>query len=288
MPDEPRPQCGACGSRGVSGDVFCRTCGNPFATTEPPSRAAGPPTEAGTRAKPTPQEPPTAAAQDRDVPAFAAPAPAPLLDRVASFTRSQRTPLLAGLAMIVLCGGVTLALVLGGDDRSEGQSAARPHTQHTPEQSSALSASDEGEPTSAAEAGDDAQDHPAPPVRRRTPAPVRTIRSHFYQLGVGGYDKAFALMSARYRQENPGWVAQRSAADPTIRKLSVGKPVYMSGGAKAHVVFFARDRHRVGGSDTRCRRFEGTVVLIKRGGAWRYDPPARQLNRSDQPRAACS
>lgn len=195
--------------------------------------------------------------------------------------------LVATAALIVLFGGLTLALVLHGDDRLESQRATQPQPEG-PEQSLAPPAPD---PSAVAPAEDPArtvEDEPSSPVRRPVPAPVRTIRSHFHQLSVGGYQQAFDLLTDRYRQANPGWVALRSAADPTIHKLSVGSPIYMSGGAKVPVVFFARDLNRVRGSDTKCRRFEGTVVVFKRDDVWRYDPWVKPLKGTEQPSAACS
>lgn len=205
-----------------------------------------------------------------------------LSERLRALKLTRRATVFAGLVLVALVGAVALSLTLGDDDPSTNRRGEQAQAQQLLVQPDP-SISEPSESTST----DAALDSP-PPAAPRDPAPVRTIRSHLYQLGHSGYAAAFALMSARYRQANPRWVALRSAADPTIRTVSVGSPVYTTGGARVHVVFFARDVHPVRGSDTKCRRFEGRVALIKRGDAWRYDPLARPLTSTERPRAACN
>ena len=85
-------------------------------------------------------------------------------------------------------------------------------------------------------------------------------------------------MAASYQAQNPGWVQERTAADPGIVVISVGTPQPGSGTAQVPVDFFARDTNPTSGSDTKCREFQGTAELVEQNGAWRYDPSGNQLN----------
>ena len=83
--------CGACGVPVVSGDVFCRACGQTIAPVKPSPGAAPPPE-------------PALATRAQGLPAYERLASPPLLERLTSFKPARRGMLVAGLALIVLCG----------------------------------------------------------------------------------------------------------------------------------------------------------------------------------------
>jgi hypothetical protein len=108
--------------------------------------------------------------------------------------------------------------------------------------------------------------------------PARTIKEHLEKLGDGDDAGAFALMSERYRSTNPNWTANRETADPEVHIVGVGKARFNQGSARVYVKFYARDRVATPGSDTRCRLFQGTVLLVAHGGIWRYEPSGNSLS----------
>ncbi|HEX4437205.1 MAG TPA: hypothetical protein VH061_10465 [Solirubrobacteraceae bacterium] len=108
--------------------------------------------------------------------------------------------------------------------------------------------------------------------------PARTIKEHLEKLGNGDDAGAFALMSERYRSTNPNWTANRETADPEVHIVGVGKARFNRGSARVYVKFYARDRVATPGSDTRCRLFQGTVLLVAHDGIWRYEPSGNSLS----------
>jgi hypothetical protein len=105
------------------------------------------------------------------------------------------------------------------------------------------------------------------------------------RLGNGDYEGAFALMTPRYRSQNPNWASLRATADPGINVIDVS-PEHAGGGvALVSVDFFARDRVPTPGSDTMCREFSGTLTVLKVGGHWRYDPEHQPLDKRNVPRS---
>ena len=118
---------------------------------------------------------------------------------------------------------------------------------------------------------------PAPAPSPSPPGPANVFREHLQDLGSGQYARAFRLMTAAYRSQNPSWPTDRSAADPGTHIITIGSPRYSSGGADVPVEFYARDRHPTPGSDTQCREFQGTVHLVRQHGSWRYDPTGNSL-----------
>ncbi|HUB05685.1 MAG TPA: zinc ribbon domain-containing protein [Myxococcales bacterium] len=119
---------------------------------------------------------------------------------------------------------------------------------------------------------------PATPTPPPLPAASRTIKQHLQDLNDGQYAGAFALMSESYRSSNPGWIANRQTADPSIQIVGVGQPHYTHGGARVYVKFYARDSVATHGSDTRCRIFKGVVYMVDHGGIWRYEPARNALS----------
>ena len=115
------------------------------------------------------------------------------------------------------------------------------------------------------------------------PAPTRALREHLERLDAGNYSGAFALMSAAYRSENPGWVSNREAADPMIDIVKVDAPHYTGPNAYVYAIFYARDRNPTEGSDTQCRRFEGVTQLVLESGGWRYNPKGSDLSTIVEP-----
>jgi hypothetical protein len=107
--------------------------------------------------------------------------------------------------------------------------------------------------------------------------PATVIREHFTRLNDGDYAGAFALMSPHYRAEYPRWPANRATGDPTIDVTDVGSPDISGDEARVPMTFYARDRHEAKHSDTKCRRFDGTVHLRLIHGHWRYDPDKNDL-----------
>ena len=107
--------------------------------------------------------------------------------------------------------------------------------------------------------------------------PAGTLQSHLEDLGSGQYQAAFDLTSSNYQSQNESWVQSRSAADPGVNVISIGRARYESGGAQIAVDFYARDRHPTTGSDTQCREFRGTASLVRQDGEWRYDPAGNSL-----------
>lgn len=137
-----------------------------------------------------------------------------------------------------------------------------------------------GTGTSNAQNAVSATPHPHPPAQS---GPSFTIRRHLEDLDHGDYHGAFSLMSAAYRDQNPDWEVARSTATPMIDILDIGTPSYGHGKARVYVKFYARDRNPSEGSDTRCRRFEGIVRLVKEHGAWRYEPKGNSLSAVVEP-----
>jgi hypothetical protein len=107
--------------------------------------------------------------------------------------------------------------------------------------------------------------------------PDATLRLHLEDLGSGQYQAAFRLMSASYQAQNPSWVRDRSAAEPAINVISIGAPPRGSGAAQVPADFYARDRTAASGSDTLCRHFHGTALMVSEGGAWSYNPNGSHL-----------
>ena len=115
------------------------------------------------------------------------------------------------------------------------------------------------------------------------PAASRTIRLHLERLGEGDYEGAFELMAEAYRSANPGWVENRTDANPEINIIGVGPPHYGHESAQVYVRFYARDRNPTPGSDTQCRLFSGFVHMIEHGGIWRYEPTDGGLSATAEP-----
>jgi hypothetical protein len=109
--------------------------------------------------------------------------------------------------------------------------------------------------------------------------PVDTLRRHLQDLGSGRYQAAFDLTSDQYQSQNPSWVSDRAAADPSIDVISLSS----AGGAQVSVDFYARDRNPTSGSDTQCREFQGTANMTKTGTGWRYDPSGSSLSATVVP-----
>jgi Double-GTPase 2 len=110
--------------------------------------------------------------------------------------------------------------------------------------------------------------------------PSSVIKQHLQALGHGGYNTAFQLMSPAYRAANPSWPSQRSTASPGINVVNVGSSQISGSQADVPITFYARDSVATPGSDTQCRRFDGTVHMIKVNGHWRYEPGGNNLNRT--------
>jgi hypothetical protein len=102
--------------------------------------------------------------------------------------------------------------------------------------------------------------------------PTSTMRRHLEDLNNGDYSGAFSLMSSSYRAENPNWERTRGSADPMVNIVDVGSASYAGSRAHVFVNFYARDRDPSEGSDTQCRRFQGTAEFVSEDGAWRYEP----------------
>ena len=111
--------------------------------------------------------------------------------------------------------------------------------------------------------------------------PADILQEHLSDLGSGQYQAAFELTSSAYQAQNPGWVQDRSTADPSVNIISIGAPQYGSGTAQVPVDFYARDANPTPGSDTKCREFRH-----RRAGAGkrlrRYDPASNQLTATVQ------
>lgn len=115
-------------------------------------------------------------------------------------------------------------------------------------------------------------------------APSKVLRRHFQRLNRGEYDDAFALFSSRYQAMAPKWAENRGPAQPYINVIEVGPTKFAGGGvAYVYVKFYARDRVRVPGSDTVCRRFEGSARMRQDGGSWRYDAGGNQIEDVELP-----
>jgi hypothetical protein len=114
--------------------------------------------------------------------------------------------------------------------------------------------------------------------------PASTMRSHLEDLDDGDFNGAFSLMSSSYRAENPNWERTRSAADPMINIVDVGSASYAGSTAHVFVNFYARDQNPSEGSDTQCRRFQGTAEFVPEDGAWRYEPKGDSFTAIVEPR----
>lgn len=279
--------CHVCGNVGYEGDAFCRVCGHRRAEPSPPQTAT-PARPAAETTLPTPAPPEVEEPASEDRRAAGSGSASSIWSQIRSISRRSKL-LLATLGLLGLAGGVAALLLSGQHDRHATNDVA---SDTTPSPSGAQPPAEGGETTPGGTAGtittgttplSSAASHP----RRRLPAPLRTIRLHLHYLAVGQYKRAFALMSARYRRANPGWVATRSAANPRIHILRVSRPRYTASGATVRITFVARDRNAVQGSSTDCRIFGGTVVLLKRGRAWRYDPNPDLLKGVIAPPAKC-
>ena len=119
------------------------------------------------------------------------------------------------------------------------------------------------------------------PVRRARPsAPARAAARHFQRLSRGDVAGAFALFTPAWRRRHSGWVASRAAAQPRIRIAKLGPTRIAGDRAAVRIRFYARDTVPVANSDTKCRRFSGTVHMRRVAGRWRYAPGndlARQI-----------
>ena len=113
--------------------------------------------------------------------------------------------------------------------------------------------------------------------------PASTMRRHLDDLGDGDYNGAFSLMSSSYRAENPNWERTRGSANPMINIVDVGSASYAGSTAQVFVNFYARDRNPSEGSDTQCRRFQGTAEFVSEDGAWRYEPKGDSFSAIVEP-----
>ena len=99
------------------------------------------------------------------------------------------------------------------------------------------------------------------------------MRSHFEHLDDGEYQAAFDLFAPSYQAKaGSGWVSQRSAAHPRV-SIAFIEPSSNNGSfATFSAKIYLRDTVNVDGSDTQCRRFQGTLAARKLNGRWYYSP----------------
>ncbi|MDX6720569.1 MAG: hypothetical protein QOJ63_2823 [Solirubrobacteraceae bacterium] len=186
-------------------------------------------------------------------------------------------PIVANFALGLLAFGALavasapLLNALDGSDLNGGDTAFA---------TAASSEEDDAEP-----ADDSSTTSPPPPPPAGSPAadavdnpnsPSRVLRRHFQQLSSGDVDRAFALMSSRFRNANPGWPSERRAAQPYLNVLELGPSNVQTPYAYVHIKFYGRDSNNTSVSDTVCRSFEGDARMYKQDGAWRYDPAKGQ------------
>ena len=99
------------------------------------------------------------------------------------------------------------------------------------------------------------------------------MRSHFEHLRDGEYDAAFNLFTPSYQSKaSSSWISQRSAADPGVNIAFIDPSSNNGSFATFSAKIYLRDTVNVSGSDTQCRRFEGTLAARKLNGRWYYSP----------------
>jgi hypothetical protein len=110
------------------------------------------------------------------------------------------------------------------------------------------------------------------------------IRAHFTYIANGDFEQAFNLFTPSYQAKARGWVAARSAAQPAVSIAYVGTARISGPSAYVPTKIYLRDTVKVARSDTQCRRFEGTLPLVKVNGSWRYAPTGDDWHGTILPR----
>jgi hypothetical protein len=126
------------------------------------------------------------------------------------------------------------------------------------------------------------------PPKPKLNAPSRALKAHYHRLASRDYSGAFHLMSANKQAHNSGWIADRSAADPNVKVVKIGRANISGDTAFVPITFYARDRYSVPPSDTKCRHFNGDVEMVREGSKWRLsDSTGLTINVVDPSNPAC-
>jgi DNA-binding helix-hairpin-helix protein with protein kinase domain len=193
----------------------------------------------------------------------------------------------SGAALLLLAVVLAIAGSSGVQDQTApvgGAPSASVPAPATPDADSQAAVADEKvateEVAAEEESEPDISPRPAQHTReRRRPGPAMAVKRHFEYLAAGQPQRAFRLMSPRYRRAHPRWPAIRGRAQARFGPIRARVAAVNGREALVFVRFRARDTVRVRGSDTHCRRFTGRVHVIRVGNRWRYDPiPSHGLN----------
>lgn len=109
-------------------------------------------------------------------------------------------------------------------------------------------------------------------AKPRLNSPTGVIRAHWSAIDDGRYEHAFALFSSEYRARTSEglWVAGHRADAPRVR---IGLVRYRKALPDGQAWVFADVYTRDTGSrkdSSRCKRWAGTVRVVKQQGRWRY------------------
>ncbi len=100
--------------------------------------------------------------------------------------------------------------------------------------------------------------------------PVAALRTYWSDVDRGDYAQATNMESASERQTDPESNMQAEA--PTINVVSAGQASADSGQADVPISFWARDTKTTSFSDTQCRHYTMTAVMVEKSdGSWSYD-----------------
>lgn len=104
--------------------------------------------------------------------------------------------------------------------------------------------------------------------------PEAAFRHYWDLVNNGDYHDAFLMETGDEHNAEPSFESDKQAARPKIAIASVGPTSFSSHGeADVTVDFYSQDQNPAPGSDTLCREFTGTAVMVKSGGAWLYGRP---------------
>jgi hypothetical protein len=96
------------------------------------------------------------------------------------------------------------------------------------------------------------------------------LRNYWHDIAAGNYSQAVAMETASERETDPETNMQAEA--PIINIVSIGQPSADSGTADVAINFWAQDTKPTSFSDTQCRHFTMTAIMIQNGdGSWSYN-----------------
>lgn len=199
----------------------------------------------------------------------------------------RRSPRAIGLSFAVVLlalalGGVAAALlVTKSKKRSITVTQVSQTTVTTPDSSTSdsttqTSSTDQGSSSDVSSTTDSfsttTSSTPPPPTDGGA---VAALKNYWNLVNTGAYDQAYAMETSVEQNAESNFVQDKQSEQPKIVLASVGQPTFPNGHeADVSVDMWTQDRNSDPGvSDTTCREFTGTAVMIKSGSSWLYSYP---------------